>query len=77
MAVTVKSGINRVTLELEAGTTIADLYNKCSQVLNLEGNTNLNVVVDGEQYAYSEVSDDGVTDGSIVEFIKKAGSKGF
>jgi len=76
MSVTVKSGINRVTLEQEAGTTINDLYQRCQQVLNLDGTGNMTVAVDGEQYDYSDVSSDSVTDGSVIEFIKKAGTKG-
>jgi len=75
--ITVKSGINRVTLGYEEGVTVSDLYNKCSQVLNLDGSSNMNVVVDGEQYEFDSIRTDRVTNNSVVEFIKRAGSKGY
>jgi len=42
----------------------------------MDGTDNLTVVVDGETYAYTEVRNAELLEGSVVEFVKSSGSKG-
>lgn len=74
--ITVRSGINSMTLALNGTDTVEDVYNRTRTALNIEGTGNLRVVVDGDSYDYDEVCDHGVEDGTIVEFVKRAGTKG-
>ena len=70
----VRSALNNI--KLPAGDTVSVVYQKCKQILNLEGNENLTVVVDGESHSYTSVANSELLDGSIVEFVKASGTKG-
>jgi len=72
--VVVRSGLNRINLP--AGDSVEVVYNRCKSVLNMDGTDNLTVVVDGETYAYTEVRNAELLEGSVVEFVKSSGSKG-
>ena len=75
--VEVRSGINRMTLELQSGETIEDIYERVETALNLDGSDNLNVVVNGgDTRDFSDVRQHGIYDGTTLEFVKRAGSKG-
>ena len=74
--VTVKSGLNRVVLELEDGEDVEALYSRCKTALNLDESSTYRVAVDGETGDFEEVAEEGVVDGSVVEFVKKSGTKG-
>lgn len=73
--ITVRSGINSMTIELQGRETVSDILSRTRSILNIEGEDNLRVVVDGEGHDYVDVSDHIVEEGSVLEFVKRAGSK--
>jgi len=73
--IVVRSGLNRINLP--AGDTVADVYERCKSVLNMDGTDNLSVVVDGESHSFDTVRDAELLAGSVVEYVKASGSKGF
>ena len=75
MNVTVRSGMNRFEMDVSTTTTIRDLYEMVKLSMNLPDTENLNVVVDGETHEYSSVSYENIEPGTVVEFVKSAGTK--
>jgi len=75
MTVNVRSGINNLRLEAVEDETVEELLSRCGRAVNVSTSSDLNVIVDGEQYSYSAVKNDVIEDGSVVEFIQAAGKK--
>ena len=70
MAISVKHGVNTLSLDTLAGKTVAEARDQLADILNVPENAQVRV--------NGSVADEGtvLTDGASVEFVKTAGEKG-
>jgi len=70
MAVTVRHGVNQVTLNTLAGKTVAEVRNEVASLLNVPASAQVRI--------NSAIADDTdiVGENATVEFVKVAGEKG-
>jgi hypothetical protein len=75
--VVVKNGVNRAEIDGAEVFTIAELYERAKDLLNIGYTDNLNISINnGSVRSYGSIESTEVTNGDVVEFIKAAGTKG-
>lgn len=70
MSVTVKHGVNSITLDNLAGRTIREVREEVGDLLNVSDSAQVRI------NGAPATDDNGVADGATVEFVKVAGEKG-
>ena len=70
MAVTVRHGVNQLTLNTLAGKTVAEVRGEVASLLNIPASSQVRI--------NSAIADDTdiVAESAVVEFVKVAGEKG-